>query len=240
MSKCPFCDTENQPGAKTCEFCGSDMPETKICKSCGAEIDKNASFCPSCKKLADVDPAASTSANSDMTAYQVTLADVGNDKPQVIKEVIELCGVDFDGACSLIDSGVILAAAPKLQAEIAVSKLRNAGASASMQAVDSGTYSAPRQSAPTQIAPSNSAFDKPLYGTLAVIFSVLGGWIGLLLSILGLLKSNNPVVRKRCKIGLIILACWVGFVVLLAILGGVVGGGAVGGDAERVLRFSVL
>lgn len=54
----------------------------------------------------------------------------------------------------------------------------------------------------------------------AIIFSVLGGWLGLLLSIIGLCTYKNPENRSLCKIGLGFCIGWfvLGFILGLAML----------------------
>ena len=54
-------------------------------------------------------------------------------------------------------------------------------------------------------------------GILAIIFSVLGGWLGLLLSIIGLCTYQNPEHKTKCKVGLGIFIGWIVLYVLLAI-----------------------
>ncbi len=134
--KCPVCDTENAPGLTVCDMCGSELPEGKECKGCGAIIPKNVAYCPHCKALADVKP-ASSSTNSGMPMYFVALDDVGDDRQEVIKVVQAIRGCSFEEAREIIDGdGIVLNEVPKLEAEIAVSKLRGAGADAGMEEID--------------------------------------------------------------------------------------------------------
>ena len=138
MSKCPICDTENAPGLTVCDFCGSELPETKKCQACGEEIPKNAAYCPICKNLADVKPASSSfSGGSGVPMYYVVIEEVGDDRQEVLKVVQELCKCSFEEAREIIDSdeGCVYSKVPKLEAEIAVSKLRGAGATATMDEV---------------------------------------------------------------------------------------------------------
>ena len=53
-------------------------------------------------------------------------------------------------------------------------------------------------------------------GVCAIIFSVLGGWLGLLLSIIGLCTYKTPEHRTKCKIGL-------GFVIGWFVIGLIIG-----------------
>lgn len=45
--KCPFCNTDNKPGAKFCSACGKDIAAAK-CPKCGASVNPGAKFCPEC------------------------------------------------------------------------------------------------------------------------------------------------------------------------------------------------
>ena len=45
-------------------------------------------------------------------------------------------------------------------------------------------------------------------GVCAIIFSVLGGWLGLVLSIIGLCTYKTPEHRTKCKIGLGFVIGW--------------------------------
>lgn len=137
MSKCPICDTENAPGLTVCDFCGSELPETKKCQACGEEIPKNASYCPICKNLADVKPASSSSGGRGVPMYYVGLDFVGDDRQEVLKVVQEICKCSFDEAREIVDGdGIILNEVPKLEAEMAVSRLRGVGARATMEEID--------------------------------------------------------------------------------------------------------
>lgn len=55
-------------------------------------------------------------------------------------------------------------------------------------------------------------------GICAIIFSALGGWLGLVLSIMGLCNYKTKENRKLCKIGLWICIGWfvVGFIIGLS------------------------
>lgn len=51
----------------------------------------------------------------------------------------------------------------------------------------------------------------------ALIFSILGGWLGLVLDIIGLCTLKDERNKRRCKIGLGIVIAWVViFVIILA------------------------
>ena len=53
-------------------------------------------------------------------------------------------------------------------------------------------------------------------GILAIIFGVLGGWLGLVLSIVGLCTYKTPEHKTKCKVG---LGFFIGWVVLYFIIG---------------------
>lgn len=67
----------------------------------------------------------------------------------------------------------------------------------------------------TQVVTTVKPESKAL-GICAIIFSVLGGWLGLVLSIVGLCNYKEPNNRKLCKVG---LGFCIGWVVLGIILG---------------------
>ena len=46
-------------------------------------------------------------------------------------------------------------------------------------------------------------------GVLAIVFSILGGWLGLLFSIIGLCTYKEPENKSKCKIALGICIVWV-------------------------------
>ena len=242
MSKCPVCDTENAPGLTVCDFCGAELPETKKCKACGAEIPKKASYCPICRNLADVKPASTVGGGvaSGVSKYCVSLDSIGDDRQEVIKVVRELCNCSFDEARSIIDGdGVILDEVSKLEAEIAISKLRGAGARASMEEVgdySSGSSSSnyqgshtPRYSSSSSSSSSSARFvDTPMYGLLAIISSIFLGWIGLIICLYGFFKTGDEDVKKKCKIGLFILAGLVVVGIIIAIIAGSAAASAAG------------
>ena len=64
------------------------------------------------------------------------------------------------------------------------------------------TYQAPKQESAT-------------LGVLAIVFGALGGWLGLVLSIVGLCTYQSPEHKNKCKIG---LGLFIGWVVLYAII----------------------
>jgi len=49
----------------------------------------------------------------------------------------------------------------------------------------------------------------------AMIFGILGGWLGLILGIVGLISNKDAANRKRCKIG---IGCFIGWVVIAIII----------------------
>ena len=57
-------------------------------------------------------------------------------------------------------------------------------------------------------------------GVCAIVFSVLGGWLGLVLSIIGLCTYKTPEYRTKCKIGLGFVIGWfvIGIIIGLASL----------------------
>ena len=57
-------------------------------------------------------------------------------------------------------------------------------------------------------------------GVCAIVFSVLGGWLGLVLSIIGLCTYKTPEHRTKCKIGLGFVIGWfvIGIIIGLASL----------------------
>lgn len=84
---------------------------------------------------------------------------------------------------------------------------------------------------PTAEAPDGSMPEAPLqqqaaatpetstYGVLAIVFSLLGGWLGLVFALIGLSKYKNPHNRTLCKIGLGIFIAWVVIFLIEIILG---------------------
>ena len=55
-------------------------------------------------------------------------------------------------------------------------------------------------------------------GIAAIVFSVLGGWLGLLLSIIGRCVYKTPRNKKYCKIGLGICIAWIVIWVIIFIV----------------------
>lgn len=182
--KCPVCDTENAPGLTVCDMCGSELPETKKCKACGAEIPKKAAYCPECKNLADVKPASDyAEPASGMPMYCVGLDYVGDDRQEVIKVVQALRNCSFDEARDVIDGdGIVLSEVPKLEAEIAVSKLRGAGAKAEMAEVggweSNGHSSNNRRSSGSSYNHSSSAPKSSKSKLVAGLLALFVGGIG--------------------------------------------------------------
>ncbi|MCM1394452.1 MAG: zinc ribbon domain-containing protein [Bacteroides sp.] len=52
----------------------------------------------------------------------------------------------------------------------------------------------------------------------AFVFSLLGGWIGLVLDIIGLCTLKTEADRKYCKVGLIISICWIVLEIILIVV----------------------
>ena len=87
-------------------------------------------------------------------------------------------------------------------------------------------------STPASAPASNSFFDNPNYGIIAIVCSIfLTGLISLVVAILGMTKSTNEDVRKKCKIALIITIALVAVSVVFSIIYGVVLGAAAGSGA---------
>lgn len=205
--RCPICDTENAPGLTVCDMCGAELPEMKECKGCGAIIPKSSTYCPKCKRLSDINPASSTSDNTPgMTTYYVGLDYVGDDRPEVIKVIQRLRNCEFEEARDVVDGdGIVLTDVPKLEAEIAVSKLRGAGAKATMEPVDgwdNSSSSTNSRSVPARnsnrassSAPVSSK-SKIVAGLLALF---LGGW-----------GIHNFYLGHTMKGVLQLLLCWTG------------------------------
>ncbi len=61
-------------------------------------------------------------------------------------------------------------------------------------------------------------YESGTLGICALIFSVLGGWLGLVLSIIGLCKYKTPEHRTKCKIGLGFCIGWFLIGLLLGII----------------------
>ncbi|MCM1196100.1 MAG: zinc ribbon domain-containing protein [Roseburia sp.] len=52
-------------------------------------------------------------------------------------------------------------------------------------------------------------------GILSIVFGAFGGWLGLVLGIIGLCMYKEPNNRKKCKVG---IGLFIGWVVILIIL----------------------
>ena len=66
----------------------------------------------------------------------------------------------------------------------------------------------------TQVVANVKPESKAL-GICAIIFSVLGGWLGLVFSIMGLTKYKSSKPRTMCIIGIVLSAVWfvIGFMI---------------------------
>ncbi len=84
------------------------------------------------------------------------------------------------------------------------------------------TYQQPayQQQNGNQQSNTKPAKESSALGICAIIFGVLGGWLGLLLSIIGLCTYKTPEQRLKCKIGLGFVIGWavVGFIIGLVLL----------------------
>ncbi len=58
-------------------------------------------------------------------------------------------------------------------------------------------------------------------GILAIVFGALGGWLGLVLGIVGLCSYKKKENKRNCIIGMCLFAGWVVFIIILyvAIIG---------------------
>ena len=54
-------------------------------------------------------------------------------------------------------------------------------------------------------------------GVLAIVFSALGGFLGLILAIIGLLHYKQEPGKKKCKTALIILGIWFAIIIIIYI-----------------------
>ena len=86
-------------------------------------------------------------------------------------------------------------------------------------------------STPASAPASDSFFDNPNYGIIAIVCTIFLGWIGLVLAILGMTKSTNEDVRKKCKIAVILGIALIVLSVVFGIIYGVVLGAAAGSGA---------
>ena len=69
----------------------------------------------------------------------------------------------------------------------------------------------------THINPQSVKTESKAIGILAIVFSALGGWLGLLFSIIGLSTYQEPENRLLCKIALFIFLGWVALLILLGL-----------------------
>lgn len=56
---------------------------------------------------------------------------------------------------------------------------------------------------------NNQPQETSTLSTLALVFSILGGWLGIVLSIIGLCTYKNPQYKKRCGIALGVSIFWI-------------------------------
>ena len=94
--------------------------------------------------------------------------------------------------------------------------------------------------APTSAPASGSFFDNPNYGIIAIVCTIFLGWIGLVMSILGMTKSTNADVKAKCKIGVIIGIVLIVISVLSGIIYGVLLGSMGAADAVVPMYASCL
>ena len=114
-----------------------------------------------------------------MPLYYVGLDYVGDDRQAVIKVVQTLRDCGFDEARDVIDGdGIVLSEVPKLEAEIAVSKLRGAGAKAEMAEVGDGYSSNNRGSSGSSHNHSSSAPTSSKSKLVAGLLALFVGGIG--------------------------------------------------------------
>ena len=94
--------------------------------------------------------------------------------------------------------------------------------------------------APTSTPASGSFFDNPNYGIIAIVCTIFLGWIGLVMSILGMTKSTNADVKAKCKIGVIIGIVLIVISVFSSIIYAVVLGSMGAADAVVPMYASCL
>ena len=94
--------------------------------------------------------------------------------------------------------------------------------------------------APTSAPASGSFFDNPNYGIIAIVCTIFLGWIGLVMSILGMTKSTNADVKAKCKIGVIIGIVLIVISVFSSIIYAVVLGSMGAADAVVPMYASCL
>ena len=86
---------------------------------------------------------------------------------------------------------------------------------------------------PQQAPVEESKPENPIFGTLGMIFGIIGLWPGLILSIIGLTKYKDPKNRRKCKIGIGFVIGWFVFSFVLGIVLGMLG-------VEDILSFTLL
>ena len=60
--------------------------------------------------------------------------------------------------------------------------------------------------------------EKPVLGILALVFACFGGWLGLILGIVGLCNYKEEKNRKRCKIAIGITIAWFAIGIIAGLL----------------------
>lgn len=60
--------------------------------------------------------------------------------------------------------------------------------------------------------------EKPVLGILALVFACFGGWLGLVLGIVGLANYKEEKNRKRCKIAIGITIAWFAIGIIIGLL----------------------
>lgn len=77
-------------------------------------------------------------------------------------------------------------------------------------------YQYPYENTGYQAPPQNNVKEPSIaLAIMALIFSSLGGWLGLVFSIIGLCKYKKPAGRIMCRIGIALSAIWfvIGFII---------------------------
>lgn len=114
MKMCPFCDTENEDSAKECVICGTELP---------AAATTATSSTPSLS----IDGGATSTVGG---GYTVVITNIGANKIAVIKEIKEFLNCGLADAKKKCEGLVVAQGMSQGDAELLVSKLQSAGASA--------------------------------------------------------------------------------------------------------------